>query len=430
MCAVDLSSAQTYNRNMAAAGLWAPAAVVRLIGEHDASSEAFARRVAGWQAEHTDDRGRPLAVDGKLGPGTWRAMRPNLGTKAAPTDAQALPDRVPEGRVDTSGEALRRLRAGLSQCSEVVAEDVLAVLQGDCDRELALRVYRGLRMAGKRLLEKHYWATQRARKVANYEAKCRRWDVVRKWIRLGGRWWKWRKHVREDRRAGVGLHWTGSSLDLLAGMRGLLTSPQITASNVGVGYDGSAAVFFPTFPDGEDLVWCAHGAHNPACFGVDLMGACPVERGAGGWLDPYDRRVPDEIVAHAGIIDLADRGLRQMTVGASKEVPWGYRSKGGSATSRYYLAPTWEQAAMAVVLGRVHAALYGWTEEDVVLCSHHQRADSRTDVFHFPLKWARRDILDHGRNLVAPDAWLARMWAGEVSVLVNEYRREVRGTPW
>lgn len=122
--AIDVRHAVVRNRVHSQQLGWGPhrRAISRLIGFTDSTPDesGFADALARWQAT------RGLEVDGILGPGTWRAMRADLGLEAGPSPAGRLTRKklgyagYGGGRLDA---AIRRLMAA-GRLPEVSERDI------------------------------------------------------------------------------------------------------------------------------------------------------------------------------------------------------------------------------------------------------------------------------------------------------------------
>lgn len=335
--------------------------------------------------------------------------------------------------VTNADEALSALRGGLSLSPTLrgEAELVVEALRGSLDASGALRLVRAMRTDGRAVLARLV-AKRGPKAAASIEAKGRRVEVIR---RVYGRsWWTW---LTGDRRHGIGTHWTGGVRGLAAAAEFLLVDKSGTvATNAIVDYDGSAVILYPTIVDVEGgdprLLYTGHGAHNPACFGLDFTGPGflrPVGDGV-RWETLESVPVPPELVSRCGVVHLDEDELRRWPKGPTSSVPWLLRTRPGSVVSiSAFLAPTWAQIASYAALGRAHRILSGWTDADPVVVGHYQRADSRADPFHYPLAWLRAAILDES-DLLAAGGWLARVNPAEVSDLLRQYRLEVRGSGW
>ena len=386
-------------------------------------SEAFANEVRVYQS------GLSLVVDGKLGPETWKRIEATLDDQEDEAEIAKAPLR--DVRVDSRSEALATLAEGLRFSSHLaeMATEFVDVLQGkSVGVEVARALVRAMRRDGQfavaEILRKGGRDAENAYAYKNRDA-----DAFRK--AYSKRWHKW---IQADRRYGLGTHWTGGTGSAFKAARYLVAvRPGRVSSNVFIDYDGSVLIVFPTVLDeeiGDDaLGFTAHGAHNPACIGTDFTSPGFLERRGGSWRAKGGAKLSPEIVAACGVIRLDDVELRSWPA-RSPVVPWLRRDSPGRIWSvKDFLAPTWAQMASYIVLGRCHAAIYGWTSADPVVVGHYQRTDSRADPFYFFLRWCREAILD-GDDLLDPDSWLARVNPEEVSDLGVEYRRDVAGSGW
>ena len=406
-----------YNKRAEAAGLWAAADLPpKLAIAYAVSPAAFAAAVAVAQ------RAAGIVDDGKLGPNTWRKLTPR--TQPAP----GIP--APFGaRVDSRVEAIARFDAGLALSPHLKghSETLADILQGKICNASAQAVYKLARYDGQRFSAAVY-ARGPKEGARAYKRKGRTAAEMRRSYR------KWAKHIDPLRRGGMGVHWTGGRRDVDAALRYLLTKPGKVSSNVGISHDGSPLIVFPTLPEAlsdlpEPLLFTAHGAHNPACFGVDLPSPGWIYNHGGHWGTRSGALIAPEIIAACGVVHLPDASQRAWLAGKSDAVPWGYRKKPGKVYAKHFLAPSWESLAMLVIIGRIHSHFYKWTNADVVTCGHYQRTDSRADHFIAPLKWVREACLTFD-NLLKPSAWLARWNPSEVSQATQGYRNEVVGTCW
>jgi hypothetical protein len=417
----EIMSATRYNASRAGSLWFVDELPARLAGSGDPGSEAFADEVRSIQAE------LGLTTDGKLGPRTW-SLLPRPDTVDESLDRPVVTDR--DVRVDTDAEAFERIARGFRFAPHVaeLAEDFVDVLNGNVGAERALRLYRAMRHDGRSQIAEMLRKGGKDAETA-YAYKARDAEQMRK--AYSKRWHKW---IDADRRLGMGTHWTGGTGSAYKAARYLCTlRPGRVSSNVFIDYDGSVFIAFATYPDaelGDSNVFTAHGAHNPATFGVDFTSPGFVERKAGRWQSKSGSKLSDELVAACGIVTLDDLALRSWPATATSSIPWINRKKPGRVWSvRDFLAPTWEQLASYLVLGRIHAELYQWTAEDFVVVGHHQRSDSRADPFFYPLAWLRESILS-GEDVLDPDHWLPKVNAEEVGELLTNYRRDVAGSGW
>lgn len=420
--------ATRYNRARAGS-LWLVEDLApRLRGAGGPGSEAFAAEVEAFQLEHG------LEADGKLGPATWQRMRAELRLEEAPPVEPDPSPAICDTAVDTREEAVDRIRSGMKASPHLRAHAgaFVDVLQGDFNRATALELYRAMRNDGRTIAAR---IQQRGGKdaVRAYARKGRTAEEMRR--SYSKRWHKW---IRDDYRFGMGIHWTAGNGGAERAARYLLhTKPGRVSSNVFLDYDGSAFIVFPTFIDPEigddELLYTAHGAHNPGCFGVDFASPGFLERAGAGWRNKYGGKLRDEVVAACGVVTLEDLELRSWEHEATPAVPWLLRKEAGRVWSvKHFLAPTWGQLAGLVVLGRIHSKLYGWSEEDLVVVGHYQRSDSRADPFHYPLGWVRAACIGEGlsEDLVSPGSWLARCNPADVQLLMEDYRRWARPLGW
>ncbi len=419
-------SATRYNRARAGSLWFVDDLPPRLAGAGAPSSEAFAAEVEAFQSSHG------LTADGKLGPNTWDTMRAELEL-GRPDEPEATAP-IADVAIDSREEAVARIRSGMALSEHVRshAGAFVDVLQGDFNRATALKLYRAMRYDGRKV------AAQIQREggedaVRAYAYKGRTAEQMRR--SYSKRWHKW---IRDDCRYGMGIHWTAGNGGAYRAARYLLDKkPGRVSSNVFLDYDGSVFIVYPTFVDPEirdtELLYTAHGAHNPGCFGVDFASPGFLERSGGRWKNKYGGKLRDEVVAACGVITLDDLELRSWEGEPTPAVPWLLRKGPGRVYSvRHFLAPTWGQLAGLVVLGRIHSKLYGWTEDDLVVVGHYQRSDSRADPFFYPLAWVRAACIGEGltEDLVSPGSWLARCNPADVQALTVEYRKAVRSLGW
>lgn len=359
-------------------------------------------------------------------------MRAELGL-LDPIEQEPTPA-IRDVAVDTREEAFERLRQGMAASPHVrqLAGDFIDVLQGEFSRAQALDLYRAMRNDGRTVAAK---IQERGGEdaVQAYAYKGRTAADMRRGY--SKRWHKW---LRDDRRFGMGVHWTAGTGGAVAAARYLLyRRPGRVSSNVFLDYDGGIFIVFPTFIDTEigddELLYTAHGAHNPACFGVDFASPGFLHRSGGQWRNHYGGKMRDEIISACGVVTLDDIELRSWENESTPAVPWLLRKKPGRVWSvKHFLAPSWEQIAGLVVLGRIHSKLYGWTEEDLVCVGHYQRSSSRADPFYYPLGWVRAACLGEGlfKDLLEPGSWLARCNPVNVQKLTIEYRKWARSLGW
>jgi hypothetical protein len=389
-------------------------------GEPD--SAAFAAWVRGWQRNHG------LEADGKLGPRTWGAMRAEL---FEPDQPEPVPAPV-DSRVDTRAEARAVLSAGMRYSPHLRGEleAALDILQGSWSMAAALRVLRAARHDGRIMVAD---ILRKGGKDAEelYQHKARTAADMRR--AYSSRWHEW---INPDHRHGIGVHWSAGTGDVEKLADYLIRRrPGRVSTNAIIGYDGSTVFPFAAFPDvangDPECIFTAHGAHNPGCIGLDFTSPGFLERRGGRWYAKGGGPVPDRVIDTCGVVTLEDLELRSWPGKPTAECPWIYRdSKPGKVYSvRHFLAPSWAQLAAFLVVGRALTLVFEWTDRDLVLLGHHQRSASRADVFHYPLRWLRADMLS-GVDVLTPDHWLARVNAEKVNGLLNEYRREVRGLGW
>ena len=397
----------------------------RLRSAGDPGSAAFADEVRSVQSDLL------LTPDGKLGPRTWEALRASY-RPATNVDLDEIPVLVTcDRRVDSAAEARERIARGFRYCRHLqeIADDVIEILKGNVTIGAARRVYRAMRNDGRLIVAKILAKGEDAKRAYIYKGRTA--DQMRR--NYSRRWHRW---IDNDRRYGMGTHWTAGTGSAYAAADYLLRrKPGRVSSNVFIDYDGSCFIAYPTIldPEIEDhkLIFTAHGAHNPGCFGVDFTSPGFLARGVDGrWRSKYGATLRDEIVEACGVVTLKDRKLKSWTATPTDAVPWICRKRPGTVYSvDYFLAPSWEQLASYIVLGRVHAALCEWKPDDLVVVGHYQRSDSRADPFYYPLAWIRSSILE-ADNVLDPAHWLARINPAEVNETLTEYRREVAGSGW
>lgn len=424
---MNVAAAIRYNRSRAGS-LWLASELPTLLAASGApDSETFAEAVSAFQ------HAMGLQGDGKLGPASWEAIRTSLRLDG-PEPEPEPPPRAPEladVAVDTEEEALARVRAGMALSPHVreLADAYVDVLAGRIDEARARALYRAMRRDGMKVAAD---VQRRGGKDAElaYAYKGRTAAEMRR--SYSKRWHKW---LSETKRYGLGVHWTAGTGGAWRAAKYLLaTKPGRVSTNAFLDYDGSVFIVYPTVLDSgiedNELIYTAHGAHNPGCIGVDFASPGMVERSGGGWRGKYGGKLRDDIVAACGVVEL-DLEHRKWSGEPTPATPWVNRGEDGTVWSaRYFLAPTWEQIAGLVVMARVHSVLHHWTEADLVVVGHYQRSSSRADPFYYPLGWIRRDALALEANLVCPSAWLARVNPADVGELVREYRVWAKPLGW
>lgn len=416
-----MNAAQRYNAGRAGSLWLVDDLPLALQASGHPGSEPFARWVEGWQRNHH------LTADGKLGPNTWRAMRSELfDPPQADPPAPAL-----DRRVDSRIEAGQVLASGLRLSPHLreEAEAILNVLSGRRDKALAWRVLRAARRDGQ-IMVANIIRRGGADARELYAHKGRTAEQMR------SAYLRWHDWISDSKRHGLGVHWSAGNgdADRLADYL-IRRRPGRVSTNIVTGYDGSTVILFPAVADpelGDDrTLFTAHGAHNPGCIGYDFTSPGFLERRGGAWYARNGSRMADEVIDACGVVTLDDLDLRSWSGEPTPECPWIYRKgrEGRVWSVRHFLAPTWQQLAMFLVIGRAMSIVYQWTRSDLVVVGHYQRSTTRADPFHYPLRWLRDDIL-RPSDALHPDGWLARINPEEVDALINEYRRSVVGTGW
>ena len=405
--------------------LWFREELPDRLAQHPTESKDFSLAVRWFQ------RSLGLNPDGKLGPRTWAAVPKVQDYEEQDRQALLRPNApMLDRRIDSEDEARRAVNNSLT-LSPHVREEVdawVSALRGTLTEAQARSLYRAMRADGRTLVAE--LLRQGGQDAATaYAYKGRTAEEMRRSYAK-----RWHKYLTE-RRQGMGTHWTGGTGSAVKAAKYLLTTkPGRVSTNVFIDYDGSTVICYPTVVDPDILddtvLFTAHGAHNPACFGVDFCSPGFLRRKGSQWTTQGGSRVKDSVVAACGVVHLPD--IKDRTwAGRHASVPWANRSSQGRVWSiQHFLAPTWLQMASYIVLGRVHAKLLGWTEQDIVVCGHHQRSDSRADPFYYPLRWAREAILSDADMLDASTSWLVLVNPEDAGGLLQSYRAAVRGTAW